>query len=147
MARTRLTSVPPTRQPAEPLTLPLASVSITLPLPRDFSAQDNKTVTLSGEDLAIALCWLAQCRKLVGVADNHSGAAVDARLGLQGLSEILIGLSQVDLSMIPADPEPIFHLLSYYGWDLAARLGAVENREKILREAVVTYQPVAEAAR
>jgi hypothetical protein len=59
-------------------------------------------------------------------------------MDLEGLGEILRGLSNGDLENVPCEIPSIFSLLADVAGDLAARLSASEDGDERLRRATIT---------
>jgi hypothetical protein len=89
-------------------------------------------------------------RGLVGnTAGVHAGelwSPADVALDLEGLGEVLLGLSMTDLENIPTDTSSVLALLAGVTRDLAARLSASEDGDKALTRATITLPTQKEAA-
>ena len=105
-------------------------------------------LTISGAQLAIMLSWLEGTGKLQTAATEPKWTIDEVRWDLDGLRDLMHRLSETDLGNIPVEPSPMFRLLSHFAADLSARLGAIDNEEKILEGATVTIgAPAAGVAR
>jgi hypothetical protein len=120
-------------------TIPLAEIAITLPVHNDWvSDPEGETITIAGRQLAIMLSWLERTGKLRGAATEPRWSVSEVEWDLQALRDLLLSLSVADMSGNSIDTPPLFRLLSHCAGDLAARLGAIDNEEKILEAATVT---------
>jgi hypothetical protein len=128
-------------------TIPLADIAITLPVIRDFPGDpDGKTITIGGAHLARMLAWLGRSGKCSQHAAGPGGTIDEVCTDLQGLGEVLLGLSTADLSGNSIEDAPVFRLLYKIAADLAARLSMIEDATTVLRDATVTIgAPAAEA--
>jgi hypothetical protein len=131
----------------EPTTYPLTAITVTWPALNDFAGQaEEGPIRLSGTRLGAVLGWMARTTP-GSLSLEETWDTTGARLDLEGLEEILRGLSEAPLEIIPARLPAIFRLLANVAGDIAGRLGAMEDIEHDLAKAVVTIAPAPEAAR
>ena len=119
-------------------TIPLADVSITIPKPRIFSADEaGATVTFSGELLANALRYIALACPNLEFFTDAEGPAIE----LAGIADICNGLSESDLHGAPVDCHAVFHALYQRLDDLAARINAKLDHSSKLESVTITRKP------
>jgi hypothetical protein len=154
MAKSKVTPAPPGPQEAQAArTIPLSEIAITWYRGAHFVGEkDDTPVVISGRQLAQVLSWLANERPGVfGEKPSREDVWTAGEIGLEleGLGEILRGLGEADLEIIPANTPSIFCALSTVTKGLAMRLAAVDDGETESKQATVTIgapAPKAEAS-
>jgi hypothetical protein len=126
-------------------TVPLSDVTITMDRRGNFgSGKDHQAITVTGRQLGQVLAWIAQTRPgCIGGPDSPDPAADnlwpsdDIALKLEGLGELLRGLSTADLESMSVDVPSVFALLGESISDLSARLGASEDGTNQIKRATL----------
>jgi hypothetical protein len=113
---------------------------------RDFAGEPTvvETITLGGRRLAMMLAWLARTKR---VSLEHENDRVGIGMDLDGLGEILYGLSLANLSEQGIENAPVFRFLWRCTLDLAARLQVRDDVDGVLKDATVYVKPATEATR
>lgn len=148
MSKPKVTPAPPGPQEAHaPRTVPLSEISITWPPLRDFSGEPEKPITVSGKRLGAIVAWMARTSHGTLSAED-AWSTTDVWLDLRGLAEILRGLGNADLEMIPSNTPAMLCLLATMVDDMTARLAVADDIKTDFKDATVTIgAPATEPAR
>ena len=137
MSKVKVPPAPPAPQEEQaPRTIPLSDITITWPPLRDFSGEPEKPITLSGKRLGAIVAWMA--RTSHGTLREEPWTTTDVWLDLKGLAEILRGLGNADLEMIPSNTPAMLCLLATMVDDMTARLAVADDIKTDFKDATVT---------